>query len=155
MDSMNSNTPYLIRIQEAPFSPYVELESYQQHQLSGRTDYGATTNFIGTMRDFNEGDDVTAMELVHYPAMTEKMLAQIVEECFQQWSIQQALIIHRVGLIKPAEPIVLIGVWSAHRKEAFGACRQLIEDLKHKAPFWKKEQLTSGNFRWVEKNTKG
>jgi molybdopterin synthase catalytic subunit len=151
-----SNQPsYIIRVQENPFSPYTELETFQQGQLQGRTDYGATTSFIGTMRDFNEGDDVTAMELAHYPAMTEKMLAQIVDECFQQWSIQQALVIHRVGLIKPAEPIVLIGVWSAHRKEAFGACRQLIEDLKHKAPFWKKEQLTSGEFRWVEKNTKG
>lgn len=152
---MSDDKPYLIRIQEAPFLPYAELAAFQQDKLQGRTDFGATTSFIGTMRDSNEGDDITAMELAHYPAMTEKMLAQIVEACCKDWPIQQAFIIHRVGLIKPAEPIVLIGVWSAHRKAAFGACRQLIEDLKHKAPFWKKEQLTSGDFRWVEKNTEG
>jgi molybdopterin synthase catalytic subunit len=147
--------PYTISIREQAFDALQELQKYQQEHLNERTDYGANTLFIGTMRDFNEGDTVTAMELAHYPAMTEKQLQHIVEETFSAWNIQNALIIHRVGLIQPAEPIVLIAVWSAHRKEAFGACRQLIEDLKHKAPFWKKEQLVTGDFRWVENNTKG
>jgi len=144
---------FTIRIEQQAFEPLKALADFQQQQLQSRTDYGANTLFIGTMRDFNEGDDVTAMELSHYPAMTEKMLAQITEASFEAWDIQHALIVHRVGLIQPAEPIVLVAVWSAHRQAAFGACRQLIEDLKHKAPFWKKEQLLDGQFRWVETNT--
>ncbi len=144
---------YDIEITESAFDPWQRLVTYQQQTMQGRTDYGATAVFVGTMRDFNEGDSVTSMTLEHYPAMTQKQLSQIVVESFSRWDIQNALIVHRVGNILPAEPIVLVAVWSAHRAEAFDACRYLMEDLKHKAPFWKKEQLIEGTNRWVEKNT--
>lgn len=144
---------YDIEITESAFDPWQRLVAYQQQTMQGRTDYGATAVFVGTMRDFNEGDSVTSMTLEHYPAMTQKQLSQIVVESFSRWDIQNALIVHRVGNILPAEPIVLVAVWSAHRAEAFDACRYLMEDLKHKAPFWKKEQLIEGTNRWVEKNT--
>jgi molybdopterin synthase catalytic subunit len=144
-----------IAILESIFDPYQAQKLYQAESMQGQTNYGATANFIGTMRDFNEGDEVVAMELEHYPKMTEKQLNVIIDKAEEQWSIQNTLIIHRVGRILPAEPIMLVAVWSAHRAAAFDACRYLMEELKHRAPFWKKEQLVSGNSRWVEKNTDG
>lgn len=107
------------------------------------------------MRDMNEGDEVLEMTLEHYPAMTEKQLHDILDEAEGKWPLLHILLIHRVGEIKPADPIVLIAVWSAHRAAAFDACRFLMEALKHRAPFWKKENLTSGEERWVSKNTAG
>jgi molybdopterin synthase catalytic subunit len=86
--------------------------------------------------------------------MTEKQLGLIVEEAFAKWMLLDALLLHRVGELKPQEPIVLVAVWSAHRKDAFEACRYLMEALKSRAPFWKREQLNTGH-RWVEKNTEG
>ncbi len=117
--------------------------------------FGATNVFIGSMRDFNEGDDVKAMTLEHYPGMTEKQLEKIVEQAIQQWDVIDALVVHRVGDIVPAEPIVLVAVWSSHRGDAFDACRHIMEALKSKAPFWKKEKLISETERWVDKNTDG
>lgn len=94
------------------------------------------------------------MTLEHYPGMTEKELERIVEEARENWSLLDELIIHRVGELLPNDPIVLVAVWSAHRKDAFEACRHIMEALKSRAPFWKKEQLDSSS-RWVEKNTDG
>ena len=142
-----------IQITEQAFDPWQSLVDYQKKSMQGRTDYGATATFVGTMRDFNEGDAVSSMTLEHYPAMTKKQLESIVGACFTRWALHNVLIIHRVGKILPAEPIVLLAVWSAHRAEAFDACRQLMEDLKHKAPFWKNEALITGDHRWVGKNT--
>ena len=144
-----------IQILETLFDPLQALRDYQQSELKDATNFGATASFIGTMRDFNEDDAVSAMELEHYPAMTKKQLNQIVDIASDQWLIQQVLIVHRVGKILPGEPIMLVAVWSVHRAAAFDACRFLMEELKHRAPFWKKEQLTSGDSRWVEKNTDG
>ena len=107
------------------------------------------------MRDFNEGDGVTGMTLEHYPGMTERHLEQIAEEASQKWGLLDTLIYHRVGKLAPNDPIVLVAVWSSHRKEAFEACRWLMEELKSKAPFWKKELLEGGGSRWIEKNTAG
>ncbi len=142
-------------IKNSIFDPWLEQSSYQIESMQGQTSYGATASFIGTMRHFNEGDEVVAMELEHYPKMTEKQLDIIIASAAKKWPIQNTLIIHRVGKILPGEPIMLISVWSAHRAAAFDACRYLMEELKHRAPFWKKEQLVSGNSRWVEKNTDG
>jgi molybdopterin synthase catalytic subunit len=142
-----------IQIIQHAFNPWQLLQQYQDDAMQGRCDYGATASFVGTMRDFNEGDQVSAMFLEHYPAMTEKQLESIMTTCFSRWDIHNALLIHRVGQIQPAEPIVLIAVWSTHRAAAFDACRHLMEELKHHAPFWKKEQLSAGGERWVEKNT--
>lgn len=107
------------------------------------------------MRDFNENDDVQAMTLEHYPGMTESQLQAIIDDAQQQWPLLQSLIVHRVGDITPGDPIVLVVCWSAHRAAAFDACRFLMEALKSRAPFWKKETLTDNSQRWVEKNTDG
>jgi len=147
--------PREIKIIESLFDPFQLQKEYQQTSLKDHADYGAMASFIGNMRDFNEGDEVSMMELEHYPAMTEKKLNDIVDQACQQWAIQNTLIIHRVGKILPGEPIMMVVVWSAHRAAAFDACRFLMEELKHRAPFWKKEQLSSGGSRWVDKNTAG
>ncbi len=144
-----------IVVVDGVFDPLATQRDYQVQSMQGHTIFGATANFIGTMRDFNEGDDVQSMVLEHYPAMTDKQLNQIVDEACEQWPIQNTLVVHRVGEIFPSEAIVLVAVWSTHRGAAFDACRYIMEALKHKAPFWKKESLTTGSTRWVEENTKG
>lgn len=132
------------------FDPFAEIQIFQnQLELAGK--FGATSIFIGTMRDFNEGDNVQAMTLEHYEGMTQKQLSKMIETVKARWQILDCLIIHRVGEILPNEPIVLISVWSAHRAQAFEACRFLIEELKANAPFWKLEQLTTNEKRWVTK----
>ncbi len=147
--------PRQIKILETVFDPFLIQKDYQEKHLKNRTDYGATASFVGTMRDFNEGDDVSLMELEHYPQMTQKQLNQMVDKAAEQWPINNVLVVHRVGQILPGEPIMMVAVWSAHRAAAFDACRYIMEELKHSAPFWKKEQLLSGSSRWVEKNTDG
>ena len=117
--------------------------------------YGATSVFVGTMRDFNQDDDVQGMSLEHYPGMTEQQLGKIVAEAEAQWQILDTLVVHRVGNILPEQPIVLVAVWSSHRGDAFDASRFIMEALKSRAPFWKKEWLVNGQQRWVEKNTDG
>lgn len=135
------------------FDPAAELASFEAGLPNG--DFGATASFVGTMRHLNEGDTVTGMMLEHYPGMTERELDAVVAEARAQWPIIDALIVHRVGELTPGEPIVLTAVWSTHRAAAFDACRYLMEALKSRAPFWKKERLADGSERWVEKNTPG
>lgn len=130
-----------------PLAPLHELERYQNAHLRPGS-YGASANFIGTMRDFNAGDDVQLMTLEHYPAMTQQFLDRLCEEALGKWPLVDCLIIHRYGEIKPGDPIVLTAAWSAHREDAFAACRYLIEELKARAPFWKKE-TTAEKERWV------
>ena len=132
---------------EQALKPLLEIEQYQDKHLRPGS-YGATTNFIGTMRDFNAGDDVQLMTLEHYPEMTQKFLDRLCEEAMDKWDLVDCLVIHRFGDIKPGDPIVLTAAWSAHRVEAFDACRYLIEELKARAPFWKKE-TTDKKERWV------
>ena len=141
-------------IVEDQFDPWQAQQVHQQSHLTPGQ-FGATATFIGTMRDFNEGDDVCAMTLEHYPGMTESQLQLIIDDASQQWPLQDALIVHRVGDILPGQPIVLVACWSAHRAAAFDACRFLMEALKSRAPFWKKETLSDQSHRWVEKNTDG
>lgn len=144
-----------IELRESPFDPWLCLMERQSAQNSPDTRSGATAVFVGTMRDFNEGDDVTGMYLEHYPGMTERQLMVIASRAISEWSLDEVWVIHRVGQISPAEPIVLVAVWSTHRAEAFSACREIMEMLKHSAPFWKRELLADGSVRWVEKNTVG
>lgn len=141
-----------VEIRDQPFDPWQELQRYQQDVFDCPGAYGATAVFVGTMRDFNEGDPVRAMKLEHYAGMTERHLERIAGEAMKRWTIHDVLVIHRVGNLLPGDPIVLLAVWSAHRSAAFEACRFIMEDLKSRAPFWKKEQLPEGE-RWVEKNT--
>lgn len=132
--------------------PLAEVSAYQQAhpELTGK--FGGTAIFIGTMRDLNQGDRVEAMSLEHYPGMTEKYLEKVSQEAAERWPILNSLVIHRVGKLRPNDPIVLVAVWSTHRAEAFDACRYIIDQLKTRAPFWKHETVAEGG-RWVEKNT--
>ena len=141
-----------IEVRDTPFDPWQAVRDFQSEMSGQAGKYGATATFVGTMRDFNQGDRVEQMTLEHYPGMTEKCLNQISKKASERWDIADSLIIHRVGDLQPNEPIVLVAVWSAHRAAAFEACRYLIEELKSHAPFWKREQLSERS-RWSEQNT--
>lgn len=138
----------LVKITPNEFNPWKHL---QNHELQAGK-FGATATFIGTMRDYNVGDTVKSMFLEHYPDMTEKYLQQISDTALQRWDILDTLIIHRVGEILPGDNIVLVAVWAGHRGPAFDACRFLMEELKAKAPFWKRETLVNNEVRWVNAN---
>ena len=143
-----------VEVLTGPFDPWRRLQKYQTERLdAGR--YGATAVFVGTLRDFHAGDAVRGMTLEHYPGMTEKYLERISRSAAERWGLLDSLILHRIGELAPNDPIVLVAVWSAHRKEAFEASRWLMEELKSRAPFWKKERLDAGSERWVEQNTPG
>ena len=142
-----------VKLEEESFDPAAEIALFEASLPVGS--FGATASFVGTMRNHNEGDSVTAMTLEHYPGMTENQLEAVIEDAKKQWDIIDALIVHRVGEILPGNPIVLTAVCSAHRAAAFDACRFLMEALKSRATFWKKETLADGEQRWVEKNTPG
>jgi len=134
-----------IRIQAEPFDPAAEQEALWR----GRPQVGALVSFLGLMRDSNEGETITGMTLEHYPGMTEKALMAIAEEAVRRWDIEGVRILHRVGALAPQDPIVLVAVTSPHRGDAFRACEFLIDYLKTRAPFWKKETTATGD-RWVE-----
>ncbi len=110
---------------------------------------GAVATFLGLVRDVNEGDGVNTLTLEHYPGMTEKSLEQIARDAMARWDLLDVTVIHRVGELRPTEPIVLVAVASGHRGEAFAACEFIMDYLKTRAPFWKKE-VTPGGERWVE-----
>ena len=139
-----------VRISPQAFSPWQELADYQRQLQAGS--YGATAAFVGTMRDYNQSESVLSMTLEHYAGMTENELRKLAGDAMEEYRLLDVLIIHRVGTIYPDDPIVLVCAWSAHRREALVACREMMEFLKSRAPFWKKEQTVDGA-RWVEKNT--
>ena len=139
-----------IRVQKEAFDPWQELAIYSAAQgavAAGR--FGATAVFVGNLRDFNQGQNVTAMTLEHYPGMTEAYLEKISDEARSRWELVDTFIVHRYGPLALGDPIVLVAVWSAHREAAFAACRYLIDELKTQAPFWKHEVTTQGG-RWVQ-----
>lgn len=135
----------IVRVQEADFDVGRELDAL----TAGRRDVGALASFVGLVRDANDGRGVSAMSLEHYPGMTEKALEAICAEAAGRWDILDALVIHRVGALAPGDRIVLVGVTSAHRGEAFAACEFIMDYLKTRAPLWKKESTPEGE-RWVE-----
>lgn len=137
-----------VEIRDAKFDPWQEVKSYQDLQLNKPGKFGATAVFIGTMRDFNKGNEIFSMYLEHYPEMTQNHLLQIAQEAADRWEILDVLLLHRTGRVFPGEPIVCIAVWSAHRATAYEANRFIMEDLKSKAPIWKKENLKTQE-RWV------
>ena len=143
-----------IQISSEPFDPWQELVKYQNDEARPVIGFGATAVFVGTMRDNNEDETVCEMTLEHYPEMTERHLKTICEAAHGKWELIDVLVIHRTGIVRPGDPIVLVAVWSTHRKQAFAASRFIMEDLKSKAPFWKNEKLLHGK-RWVEQNTPG
>jgi len=144
-----------IEISDQPLDAWqlVQDYEYKHSELSGK--HGASVVFLGRMRDFNESASITEMELEHYPGMTEKFLETIADNAMQQWDILDVLIIHRVGKINPSDTIVIVAVWAAHRAHGYEANQFIMEALKSKAPFWKKETLSDGQTRWVDKNTPG
>lgn len=134
-----------IRVQTADFDAGAEMALLRRNQPK----VGAVACFVGVVRDLNDGEAVAQMTLEHYPGMTEKALEKIVAEAKQRWDIFDTTVIHRIGTLQPTDQIVLVAVSSAHRGEAFQACEFLMDYLKTRAPFWKKEQTPDGS-RWVE-----
>ncbi len=134
-----------VRVQTGDFDIGAEIGALRR----GDARIGAIASFIGLVRDLNEGDAVAGMTLEHYPGMTERALSAIVAEAKGRWDIIDALVIHRVGELKPLDQIVLVVVSGAHRGPAFDACEFIMDYLKTQAPFWKKEQTAQGA-RWVE-----
>jgi len=134
-----------VRVQTEDFDVGAEIARLRQ----GNPKVGAVASFVGIVRDLNDGDEVATLTLEHYPGMTEKSLEDIVSRAKQRWDIYDVLVVHRVGTLKPLDQIVLVVVTSAHRGESFKACEFLMDYLKTRAPFWKKEITPEGS-RWVE-----
>jgi molybdopterin synthase catalytic subunit len=134
-----------VRVQEADFDVGRELEAL----TAGRRDVGAVASFVGLVRDANDGSDVRGMTLEHYPGMTEKALEDICAQAHSRWDLLDTVVVHRVGALKPGDRIVLVGVASGHRGEAFAACEFIMDFLKTRAPFWKREDTPQGP-RWVD-----
>ena len=134
-----------VRVQTEDFDTGRELDALTR----GRTNVGALASFTGLVRDANDGTRVSAMTLEHYPAMTQKALEDICAQAHSRWDLIDTLVIHRVGALQPGDRIVLVGVTSAHRGDAFAACEFIMDYLKTRAPFWKREDTPEGS-RWVE-----
>ena len=134
-----------VSVQETDFDVGAETAAL----TAGDARAGAVASFVGLVRDVNDGASVSEMTLEHYPGMTEKALEEIVAEAKKRWDIYDALVIHRVGPLKPCDQIVLVAVTSAHRGEAFAACEFIMDYLKTRAPFWKREATPDGA-RWVD-----
>ena len=134
-----------VRVQEADFDLGLEVEALTR----GRSDVGAVASFVGLVRDHHAGLGVADMSLEHYPGMTEKALEEILAQARSRWDILDALVIHRYGRLLPGDRLVLVAVAGAHRGEAFLACEFIMDFLKTRAPFWKKETTPEGS-RWVD-----
>ncbi len=135
-----------VRVQSEDF----EIGAEVARLTAGRTDIGAIVTFTGTVRADNDGSAIAGMTLEHYPGMTEQELARVEAEAAQRWPLQASLIVHRVGTLKPGDNIVLVVTASAHREAAFDAAAFLMDYLKTRAPFWKKEVGADGQERWVD-----
>ena len=135
----------MIRVQEEDFDVGVELERLTAEAKGS----GAVSCFVGLVRDFSDGETVSAMTLEHYPGMTERQLGKIEVEARERWPLDAVLVVHRHGRLEPGDRIVLVATASAHRRAAIEACSFLIDWLKTKAPFWKLEETPEGD-RWVD-----
>ena len=134
-----------VRIQTEDFDLSTEVAQLRAQDRR----VGAVCSFVGTVRDRNDGQDVSTLELEHYPGMTEKSIEAMIDQAFERFDLYGARVIHRVGLLQPLDQIVFVAVTSAHRGESFKACEVLMDYLKTQAPFWKKEQTPEGA-RWVD-----
>ena len=143
-----------VRVQQQAFDVGAELRTLRQ-TADGHWDtrVGAVASFVGTVRDMNEGDTVKTLVLEHYPGMTESSIQEIIDQAMGRWPLFNARVIHRIGRLQPADEIVWVGVTSAHREAALEACAFIMDFLKSKAPFWKKESIPQGD-RWVEAREK-
>jgi molybdopterin synthase catalytic subunit len=134
-----------VRIQADDFDAGAEMAAMR----NGNPAIGGIASFVGVVRNANEGDAVSEMTLEHYPGMTEKSIEEIVQQARGRWNVIDALVVHRIGTLKPTDQIVLVIVASAHRGDAFAACEFIMDYLKTRAPFWKKERTPEGA-RWVD-----
>lgn len=141
-----------VAITKEPLDPYKEVVAYEREALPPGK-HGGVVIFVGTMRDFNDGENVRSMSLDYYPGMTERHIERVCQEAMDEWDVMDTLVVHRVGEMVPTDPIVLVAVWSAHRKDSFDACRYIINYLKESAPFWKCEITVEGKKHWVEHNS--
>ncbi|KQQ50714.1 molybdenum cofactor biosynthesis protein MoaE [Pseudomonas sp. Leaf127] len=137
-----------VRVQVAAFDAGAEVNALH----AANRGVGAVVSFVGYVRDFNDGQPVSGMFLEHYPGMTEKALGTIIDQAGERWPLLGVEVLHRVGHLAPGEPIVFVGVTSAHRQAAFEACEFIMDYLKTRAPFWKREDTPEGP-RWVEGRT--
>jgi molybdopterin synthase catalytic subunit len=135
-----------VRIQTADFDLSQEISALRAQDPR----VGAVCSFVGTVRERNDGHSVSAMELEHYPGMTEKSIEAMIDAALKRFDIYAARVVHRVGLLQPLDQIVLVAVTSAHRGQSFQACEFLMDYLKTQAPFWKKETLGDGSAHWVD-----
>jgi molybdopterin synthase catalytic subunit len=135
----------LIRVQTEPFDTGDVLDALRGDDAR----VGAIACFVGLVRDLNDASAVSSMTLEHYPGMTERALEAIAQEALERWDVLDLAVIHRVGRLVPTDPIVLVAVTSAHRGDAFDACEFVMDYLKTRAPFWKKESTPEGE-RWVD-----
>ena len=135
----------IVRVQSGDFDVGRELEAL----TAGRHEVGAVASFVGLVRDANDGQPIRAMTLEHYPGMTEGALEDICAQAHSRWKLIETLVIHRIGPLAPGDRIVLVGTASAHRGEAFAACEFIMDYLKTRAPFWKKEDTPDGG-KWVD-----
>lgn len=132
---------------------FVQTDPFQQQEiyqwLSEHSTIGATVVFVGKVRHINQGDNVSGLFLEHYPEMTQKALKEIVNEARNRWSLERVAVIHRIGHLQTNDEIVLVGTSAMHRNDAYQANEFIMDYLKTRAPFWKKEQTDKGE-RWVE-----
>ena len=135
---------FSIRVQQESFDAGAEIQA-----LTGDPACGAIVSFVGLVRDYGDNTDIAALELEHYPGMTESALQTLLDDARQRWPLGGATIIHRIGRLALGEPIVLVVTASGHRADAFAACEYLMDYLKTEAPFWKKEILRDGSSEWV------
>lgn len=134
-----------VRVQTDDFDISTEIAALRRDNPG----VGAIASFIGVVRDVNDGDAVAEMTLEHYPGMTEKSIEDIIAQAHGRWNILGALVIHRIGTLRPLDQIVLVIVTGGHRGDAFAACEFIMDYLKTRAPFWKKEKTGAGA-RWVD-----
>lgn len=134
-----------VRVQQADFDVGAEIAALRRDNPR----IGAVAAFVGVVRDLNDGDAVAEMTLEHYPGMTERSIEAIIDEARGRWEVFDALVVHRIGTLKPTDQIVLVIVTSGHRGDAFAACEFVMDYLKTRAPFWKKENTGRGA-RWVD-----
>jgi molybdopterin synthase catalytic subunit len=134
-----------VRVQTEPLDPHREVDLLR----AGNPEIGAVVSFVGLVRDINESVRIQRLFLEHYPGMTEKVLQKIAEEAVGRWNLAGCRVVHRVGEMRPTDPIVVVAVAGRHRHEAFQSCEYVIDYLKTQAPFWKKETTDQGE-RWVD-----
>ena len=142
-----------IEILDKAFDAFEKVKDYSARLSIEKS--GALSLFVGTMRDFNKNEAVQSMWLEHYPQMTQKYIAAQLDKVYGQYEINDIRIIHRIGEVYPGDTIVVVAVWAAHRGDAIAANHYLVEQLKSKAPFWKKEKRKDQSTHWVRTNTPG